>query len=112
MREVFSSIPADGFFRNGYEVMTNKQHADARSLHVLVAALTWLVLMNGYSFPETTTCGMTMVSDRLHRHQFNPDLSVNRYSFCYDGISLCTRYCINWENLRLHFYQEQRDSRK
>ncbi len=96
--EVYSSIPADGFFRNEAEVITNvgRIYAQMRKITARFGAGSLDLVGTDeciIPFRETNLWYDNGLWIALHRHQFNPDLSVmsGGYSFCYDGIAMCNQ---------------------
>lgn len=95
---VYSSIPADGFFRNEAEVMTNvgRIYAQMRKITDRFGAGSLDLVGTDeciIPFRETNLWYDNGLWIALHRHQFNPTLSVmsGGYSFCYDGIAMCNQ---------------------
>ena len=96
--EVFSSIPADGFFRNEAEVMTNVGRIYAQMRRITARFGAGSLDLVGTDeciipFRETNLWYDNGLWIALHRHEFNPNLTVmsGGYSFCYDGISMCNQ---------------------
>ncbi len=96
--EVYSSIPADGFFRNEAEVMTNvgRIYAQMRKITDRFGAGSLDLVGTDeciIPFRETNLWYDNGLWIAMHRHQYNPNQSVmtGGYGFCYDGISMCNQ---------------------
>jgi starch-binding outer membrane protein, SusD/RagB family len=96
--EVFSSIPADGFFRNEAEVMTNvgRIYAQLRKITGRFGAGSLDLVGTDeciIPFRETNLWYDNGLWIALHRHEYNPNLQVMNggYSFCFDGISMANQ---------------------
>ncbi|MCW3089523.1 MAG: rane protein [Ferruginibacter sp.] len=96
--EVFSSIPADGFFRNEAEVMTNvgRIYAQLRRITGRFGAGSLDLVGTDeciIPFRETNLWYDNGLWIALHRHQYDPNLTPMSvgYSFCFDGISMCNQ---------------------
>ncbi|PZR27079.1 MAG: RagB/SusD family nutrient uptake outer membrane protein [Citrobacter freundii] len=108
--EVYSSIPADGFFRNEAEVMTNvgRIYAQLRKITDRFGAGSLDLVGTDeciIPFRETNLWYDNGLWIALHRHQFNPNLSVMNggYSFCFDGISMCNQILYQLEQSSVDF---------
>lgn len=96
--EVFSSIPADGFFRNEAEVITNvgRIYAQMRKITDRFGAGSLDLVGTDeciIPFRETNLWYDNGIWIALHRHEFSPQNVVfqRAYGFCYDGISMCNQ---------------------
>ncbi|MBO9661152.1 MAG: RagB/SusD family nutrient uptake outer membrane protein, partial [Chitinophagaceae bacterium] len=96
--EVFSSIPADGFFRNEAEVMTNvgRIYAQLRKITNRFGAGSLDLVGTDeciIPFRETNLWYDNGLWIALHKHEYNPNLQVMNggYSFCFDGISMANQ---------------------
>lgn len=108
--EVYSSIPADGFFRNEAEVMTNvgRIYAQLRKITDRFGAGSLDLVGTDeciIPFRETNLWYDNGLWIALHRHQFNPNLQVMNggYSFCFDGISMCNQILYQLEQSPVDF---------
>jgi len=96
--KVYSSIPADGFFRNETEVISNVGRIYAQMRRIMDRFGPGSLDLVGTDeciipFRETNLWYDNGLWIALHRHEFNPGLVVmsRGYSFCYDGISMCNQ---------------------
>jgi len=108
--EVYSSIPADGFFRNEAEVMTNvgRIYAQLRKITDRFGAGSLDLVGTDeciIPFRETNLWYDNGLWIALHRHKFDPTLRVMNggYSFCFDGISMCNQILYQLEQSPVDF---------
>ncbi|RZK45906.1 MAG: RagB/SusD family nutrient uptake outer membrane protein, partial [Pedobacter sp.] len=108
--EVYSSIPADGFFRDEAEVMTNvgRIYAQLRKITNRFGAGSLDLVGTDeciIPFRETNLWYDNGLWIALHRHEFNPNLQVMNggYSFCFDGISMCNQILFQLEQSSVDF---------
>ncbi len=108
--EVYSSIPADGFFRNEAEVMTNVGRIYAQMRKITDRFGAGSIDLVGTDeciipFRETNLWYDNGLWIALHRHQFDANQSVisGSYSFCFDGISMCNQILYQLEQSPVDF---------
>ncbi|TDO24432.1 RagB/SusD family nutrient uptake outer membrane protein [Pedobacter duraquae] len=108
--EVYSSIPADNFFRNEAEVITNvgRIYAQMRKITDRFGAGSLDLIGTDeciIPFRETNLWYDNGLWIALHRHAFNPNLSVMNggYTFCFDGIAMCNQILYQLQESKVEF---------
>jgi len=108
--EVYSSIPADNFFRNEAEVITNVGRIYAHMRRITDRFGAGSLDLVGTDeciipFRETNLWYDNGLWIALHKHAFNPNLQVMNggYTFCFDGIAMCNQILYQLQESKVEF---------
>jgi len=107
---VYSSIPADGFFKNEAEVITNvgRIYAQMRKIADRFGPASLDLVGTDeciIPFRETNLWYDNGLWIDLHRHNFNANLypMYDAYIFCFNGIAMCNQILYQLQNSKVTF---------